>query len=172
MLPTIWGVYISWRYMLILDISCQHLGDDCKLEGFCVPFGHRVWNVHLWKYIFVLDICCQQFGEYVSLECICWYWIYHTNTWRMNVREGFCHFYHFYGSIITLSRPPPPLCGNARISEVIATPPLVNHVSDTTCLDQVPLTWAPQKREARGKKFTRDTLTILTNNPACPTWAW
>ena len=70
MLPTIWGVYISWRYMLILDISCQHLGDDCKLEGFCVPFGHRVWNVHLWKNIFVLDICCQQFGEYVSVENI------------------------------------------------------------------------------------------------------
>ena len=37
----------SWIYMLILDISCQHLGDDCKLEGFCVPFGHRVGNVHL-----------------------------------------------------------------------------------------------------------------------------
>ena len=28
--------------MLILDISCQHIGDECKLEGFCVPFGHRV----------------------------------------------------------------------------------------------------------------------------------
>ena len=26
---------------MILDISCQHLGDECKLEGFCVP-GHRV----------------------------------------------------------------------------------------------------------------------------------
>ena len=68
MLPTIWGVYISWRYMLILDISCQHLGHDCKLEGFCVPFGHRVWNVHLWKYIFVLDIWCKQFGEYMSSQ--------------------------------------------------------------------------------------------------------
>ena len=42
MLPTIWGVYDSGKYMLILDISCQHLGDECKLEGFCVPFGHRV----------------------------------------------------------------------------------------------------------------------------------
>ena len=28
--------------MLILDISCQHLGDECKLEGFCAPFGRRV----------------------------------------------------------------------------------------------------------------------------------
>ena len=71
--------------MLVLDISCQHLGDDCKLEGFCVPFGHRVWNVHLWKYIFVLDICCQPFGEYMSVEYICWYWIYHASTWGMTV---------------------------------------------------------------------------------------
>ena len=29
-------------YTLVLDISCQHLGDECKLEGFCVPFGHRI----------------------------------------------------------------------------------------------------------------------------------
>ena len=28
--------------MLVLDISCQQLGDECKLKGFCVPFGHRV----------------------------------------------------------------------------------------------------------------------------------
>ena len=28
--------------MLVLDISCQHLGDECKLDGFCVPFGHKV----------------------------------------------------------------------------------------------------------------------------------
>ena len=34
--------YVSGIYMLVLDISCQHLGDECKLEGFCVPFGHRV----------------------------------------------------------------------------------------------------------------------------------
>ena len=25
-----------------IDISCQRLGDECNLEGFCVPFGHRV----------------------------------------------------------------------------------------------------------------------------------
>ena len=29
-------------YMLALNISCQHLGDECKLEGFCAPFGRRV----------------------------------------------------------------------------------------------------------------------------------
>ena len=23
-------------------MSCQHLGDECKLKGFCAPFGRRV----------------------------------------------------------------------------------------------------------------------------------
>ena len=35
--------------------------------------------------IFLLDIFCQQFWEYMSVEYICWYWIYHANTWGMNV---------------------------------------------------------------------------------------
>ena len=34
---------------------------------------------------FVLDICCLPFGEYMSVEYICWYWIYHANTWGMTV---------------------------------------------------------------------------------------
>ena len=78
MLPTIWGVCISWIYMLVLDISCQHLGDECKLDGFCVPFGHKVgectflemyncigymlptiWGVCFnWNYRLILDIWC------------------------------------------------------------------------------------------------------------------
>ena len=40
MLPTIWRA--CYRCMLILDISCQKFGDNCKLGGFFVPFGHRV----------------------------------------------------------------------------------------------------------------------------------
>ena len=31
MLPTNWGIYVSWIYVLVLDISCQHLGDKWKL---------------------------------------------------------------------------------------------------------------------------------------------
>ena len=31
--------------------------------------------------IFLLDIFCQQFWEYMSVEYICWYWIYHANSW-------------------------------------------------------------------------------------------
>ena len=83
MMPTIWGVYVTWRYMLILDISCQHMGDECKLEGFCVPFGHRVgectyleiyicigymmptiwWEYVTWRYMLKLDILCQHLGD-------------------------------------------------------------------------------------------------------------
>ena len=91
MLPTIWGVCVSWIYMLVLDISCQHLGDECKLEGFCVPFGHRVgectisemficignmlptiWGVCIsWIYMLVLDISCQHLGDECKLDGFC-----------------------------------------------------------------------------------------------------
>ena len=27
---------------MVLDISCQHLEDECKLKGFCAPFVRRV----------------------------------------------------------------------------------------------------------------------------------
>ena len=37
---------------LVLDISCQHMGDESKLEGFCVPFGHRVGKYIFWDFIF------------------------------------------------------------------------------------------------------------------------
>ncbi len=40
MLPTIWRAW--YKCMLILDISCQKFGDNCKLGSFFVPFGHRV----------------------------------------------------------------------------------------------------------------------------------
>ena len=57
--------------MLVLDVSCQPLGDELKLMGFCVPFGHKMGK-------------CT-FLEYVSVEYICWYWIYHANTCGMNL---------------------------------------------------------------------------------------
>ena len=66
------GIYLGGLYMLIMDISCQHLGDDCNLEGFFVPFGHRVGECTFLKITILLDISCQQFGEYVSVEYICW----------------------------------------------------------------------------------------------------
>ena len=36
MQPTVWEIHVSWKYRLILYISCQPLGDECKLER-CRP---------------------------------------------------------------------------------------------------------------------------------------
>ena len=36
---TVWDIFDIWRHMLVLDISCQLLGDECKLDSFCAPFG-------------------------------------------------------------------------------------------------------------------------------------
>ena len=69
MMPTIWGVYVSWIYM-ILDIAFQHFGDECKLEGFCVPFGHRVGELTFLKICICIGYMLQTIlGVYVS-------WIY------------------------------------------------------------------------------------------------
>ena len=38
-MPTIGGIYFGGLYMLVLDISCQLLGDECKLDSFCATFG-------------------------------------------------------------------------------------------------------------------------------------
>ena len=58
---TIWGVCVSGIYMLRLDISWQHLEDDCKLKWFLCALRAQSWVM----YNCVLDITCQQFGEYV-----------------------------------------------------------------------------------------------------------
>ena len=91
MMPTIWWEYVTWRYMLILDISCQTMGDECKLEGFCVPFGHRVgectyleiyicigymmptiWGTYVtWRYRLIMDISCQNLEDECKLEGFC-----------------------------------------------------------------------------------------------------
>ena len=105
MLPTICGVHVSHIYMLILEICCQQFGEYVSVEyiywywiyhantwamnvslrvSVC-PSGTGLGNVQFRKCLFVLDICCQQFGEYVSVEYIYWYWIYHANTWALNV---------------------------------------------------------------------------------------
>ena len=41
-LLTIWGIYVSWIYVLVLDISCQHLGDKCKLV---VKNQEKLWKM-------------------------------------------------------------------------------------------------------------------------------
>ena len=39
--------------MLVLDISCQHLGDECKLESFCATFGRKVGECTFLEYVSV-----------------------------------------------------------------------------------------------------------------------
>ena len=69
---TIWGVCVSGIYMLRLDISWQHLEDDCKLKWFLCALRAQSWEVYISiKYPVVLDIGCQQFGEYNSVGYIC-----------------------------------------------------------------------------------------------------
>ena len=75
-----WGNCVIWRisvhllgaglgkvhsviYIFVLDICCQHLGYMRHLEGFYVPFGHKVRE-------------CTFCNIYIYL-----YWIYATNNW-------------------------------------------------------------------------------------------
>ena len=64
MMPTIWGVYVSWIYM-ILDTSCQHLGG--WMGGFLCTLRAQGWGINIFK------------NEYL-------YWIYDANNlgsiWR------------------------------------------------------------------------------------------
>ena len=66
------GKVHSVIYIFVLDICCQHLGYMLHLEGFYVPFGHKVRECTFCNiYIFVLDICYQQLGEMCQLEGFC-----------------------------------------------------------------------------------------------------
>ena len=85
LLPTFWRIYVSWRfsvrplgaglgnvhfvkYIFLLDICGQHLGDICLWEVFCAPFGRRIRRCTCWIiFIFVLDICCQHLGNKCKL---------------------------------------------------------------------------------------------------------
>ena len=59
--------YVSFEYMLELNISCQPLGDECKLKGFCAPFGHRVGELKLLRiYICIGYMMPTIWGVYVS----------------------------------------------------------------------------------------------------------
>ena len=59
-------MYISCINLLVLDVSCQHLGDECDLEGFLVPFGHRVEKYMFWDYI----SCTYNLGDINYLNIV------------------------------------------------------------------------------------------------------
>ena len=88
MLPTIWGIYVTWIMYWYWIYHANTGGRNMSLKlyiriGLMLPTICGVHVSHI--YMLILEICCQQFGEYVSVEYIYWYWIYHANTWAMNV---------------------------------------------------------------------------------------
>jgi hypothetical protein len=57
-MPTIGGIYFGGLYMLVLDISCQLLGDECKLDSFCAPFGRGDGKFTFLEIIILVDYIC------------------------------------------------------------------------------------------------------------------
>ena len=63
MQPTVLVIYVNWKYMLVLDISCQPLRDEFKLENF---EGRRVWKYTILRkhisgiYMLEWDTSCKQ----------------------------------------------------------------------------------------------------------------
>ena len=83
--------------MLILDISCQHMGDECKLEGFCVPFGHRVGDcTYLEIYI------CIGYMTPKILGIICHLKIYVNIVYIMPTLGGLMLSFEFLAGIRSL----------------------------------------------------------------------
>ena len=56
--------------MLVLNISCQNLGDECELECFSAPIGRRVGEYMSVENL-VLDILCLHLGAEWSVESFC-----------------------------------------------------------------------------------------------------
>jgi len=63
--------------MLVLDMSCKLLGDECKLDSFCAPFGRgdgkctfleTIILVDYIQYMLIMDMSCQHLGDDCNLE--------------------------------------------------------------------------------------------------------
>ena len=59
----IWGIDVSCIYILVLYISCQHLGDECKLGGFCAPFERRVGECKILELYICIGYILPTLGE-------------------------------------------------------------------------------------------------------------
>ena len=61
--------------MLTMDISCQLLGDACKLKGFLCALRARGWEIFMFRndffgglHMLIMDISCQNLGDDCNLE--------------------------------------------------------------------------------------------------------
>ena len=84
--------------MLVLDISCQLLGDECKLDSFCAPFGRGDGDIHFDIRIDMKSNSLEHFTQleaFVSIvyimptirENISWWIIYLDNGYIMSTFE-------------------------------------------------------------------------------------
>ena len=60
------GKFKIWIIYFVLDISCQHLGEEYNLEGFCAPLRAQGLEIYNFKNIIL-------------------YRIYHANNWGRNI---------------------------------------------------------------------------------------
>ena len=75
--------------MLVLDMSCKLLGDECKLDSFCAPFGRGDGNC-----IFLeihIDMKSNSLGHFRQLEAFVGIG-YIMPTQLGNVYFENCHF--------------------------------------------------------------------------------
>merc|ERR1711951_113285 len=70
-------------YMLALNISCQHLGDECKFKGFCAPYGRRVGEYTFLNIYVGIEYIIQQWGDECKLDNI---YIDRTSARRTSAR--------------------------------------------------------------------------------------
>ncbi len=53
------GIYFGGLYMLVLlDMSCKLLEDECKLDSFCAPFGRGDGKCTFLETIILVDYIC------------------------------------------------------------------------------------------------------------------
>ena len=55
--PTVLGVYML-VLDISLDISCHFLGDECKLDSFCAPFGRGDGKCTFLETIILVEYIC------------------------------------------------------------------------------------------------------------------
>ena len=70
-----WGIYVSWIYILVLDIFCQQLGDICQLEDVCLR------NMLFLKNVDISQPCARRAHRHPLIDTYCWQNISNTNIY-------------------------------------------------------------------------------------------
>ena len=52
------GINFGGLYISVLDVSCKLVGDECKLDSFCAPFGRGDGKFTFLEIIILVDYIC------------------------------------------------------------------------------------------------------------------